>query len=68
MKEVSQTAHQTGRRLTYNCDEVAAKFGVSKNTIYDAARENRLPAVWLSPRRVVFPRDPIDRLTTGGTV
>ena len=55
------------QRQTYTIDEVAALLGISRNSAYLAARNNRLPvAVIRIGKRMMVRKSEFDRLLGGG--
>ena len=46
-------------RLTLTVEEVAELLGISRATAYTLAKQGRLPALRISERRIVIPRQAI---------
>jgi excisionase family DNA binding protein len=54
-------------RKTLSLDEVAKALGVSRGSIYKAARNNELPTIKLG-HRILVPKAALDRLLSGEQV
>lgn len=55
-------------RRTYSVDEVAVLLGISRNSAYVAARENKLPVpvIRIGDRRMLVSRAALDRFLDTG--
>lgn len=49
-------------RLTLTIPEVARLLGISRNLAYDLANQGKIPVLRLSQRRLVVPRDALQRM------
>jgi excisionase family DNA binding protein len=52
-------------RLTYTVEEAGRLLGISRGTAYAAARDGSLPTVRLGARRLLVPRQALERLLAG---
>ncbi|MCL2194931.1 MAG: helix-turn-helix domain-containing protein [Oscillospiraceae bacterium] len=44
-------------KLAYSTKEAAAVLGVGMNTMYSLIHVDGFPRVWLTPKKVIIPRD-----------
>ena len=51
----------TNEKLTFNVDEMAAAIGVSRPVAYELVRKEGFPAIRVSERRIIIPRDSLMR-------
>jgi excisionase family DNA binding protein len=49
-------------RLTLTIPEVARLLGISRNLAYELANQGKIPVLRLSQRRLVVPRDALQRM------
>lgn len=49
-------------RLTLSIPEVARILGISRNLAYELAKQGKIPALRLSVRRLVVPKDALERM------
>ncbi len=49
-------------RLTLSIPEVARILGISRNLAYELAKQGKIPALRLSVRRLVVPKDALQRM------
>jgi len=49
-------------RLTLTIPEVARLLGISRNLAYELANQHKIPVLRLSQRRLVVPRDALQRM------
>jgi excisionase family DNA binding protein len=53
-------------QLTYSIPEAAALLGISTWSYYQGVRRGELPALRLTPRRLVVPKVQLEALLAGG--
>lgn len=51
----------TNEKLTFTVDEMAAAIGVSRPVAYELVRKEGFPAIRVSERRIIIPRDSLMR-------
>jgi len=49
-------------KVTYKVPEVAKMLGISRSLAYDLVRRGEIPSIRLGAKRVVVPRDGIERM------
>ena len=51
----------TNEKLTFTVDEMAAALGISRPVAYELSRQDGFPAIRVSERRIIIPRDSLMR-------
>ena len=51
----------TNEKLTFTVDEMAAALGISRPVAYELSRKDGFPAIRVSERRIISPRDSLMR-------
>jgi len=54
----------TVERLTVTVSEAARMLGISRNLAYELIKQNRLPAIRISEKRIVVPKAALQKLLT----
>jgi excisionase family DNA binding protein len=55
-------------RATLTVDEAAAVLGISRKAAYEGVHAGRIPALRVSSKRIVVPRDALDKLLRSASV
>ena len=50
------------KRATVTVSEAAEILGVGRASCYEGVRSGRIPAIRVSPRRIVIPREALERM------